>query len=782
MSSTEKNIIKFGPLVTEEEMKPIFNTRSKKQVFDTIIGANKEIVEEKVKIAEKEGWIRSQENIKSYRMYRNKKSEVQLEDELWCLIYKMGYKEVSKDRNFEIQIPKDPNPRQIDVFAKDDEVALVIECTQSETPKKKSMSALIDKVNTFDEPVRQAINNNYGKEAKLKVKFIIATRNIIWGDADLEKCRRQNIIIITETEIEYFKLLTKHLRGAARFQFHGHLFRGLGIPALSKIVPATKGKMGNSTFYNFLIKPGELMKISYVSHKSSMSDIEEDIKTYQRMVSSSRLKDIAKYIEEGGMFPTNIVVNFKTHKEKPLKFERASPSSDMEFGNLTLPNQFAAAWIIDGQHRLYGYAYRDMVQGKKTDKSVLSVLAFENLPPEKETQMFQDINSKQTKVSSNLIAELSAQLHWDSPHPGSRLNALHSRIASELGKQKTSPLYNRIKGANESGNSFKCITITSITVGLEKVGLVGYVKDFSFHTGALADKNPKNLTQSLKKAVLCLSGILNIFEERVPQNWELGDAAGGYLCRNNALRAIFHVVKDICEHLEKEDKDLSVLTNEELLDAIGKYLIPLAEFFAKTNADTILAFRRLGGTGLVAVKQQSMAMNEQINNVFPKYYPKGLKEHKDLMNQEGKDEAVIKVNRINEIMQKYTIKTLKEIHGDDINKWWIEGTPNSVVQKCLKKWGDKFQEGEQYQYLDIIDYQTIAKSKENWDSFKEVFSLDSPDKSSRDERTKWIKGINDIRNKTHHPIKDPLNQKEIQDVLELYEKFLKYFPDDCLPE
>jgi len=565
MSSKESGIVKFGPLVMGDEMNSVYNSRSKTQIFQTVTAASWELINAKVEIAEKEGWEKTQENKKSYRLSKYKPSDVQLEDEVWCMIYKMGYKELSKNKNFEIQIPKDPNPRQIDVFAKDDEVALVIECTQSKTPKKKSMSVLIDKLNTFDEPVRKAIIYNYGKDPKLKVKFIIATRNIEWGEADLEKCRRQNITVITETEIEYFKLLTKHLRGAARFQFHGHLFRGSDIPALSKVVPATRGKMGNSTFYNFLVKPDELMKLSYVSHKSSMSDIEEDIKTYQRMVSSNRLKDIAKYINEGGKFPTNIVINFKTPREKPLIFDRVSPKSDMEFGQLTLPNQFAAAWIIDGQHRLYGYAYRDLVQGFKNDKSVLSVLAFENLPPEEETKMFQDINSKQTKVSPNLIAELSAQLHWDSPHPGNRLNALLSRIASQLGKQKTSPLSNRVKGSNETGDYYKCITITSITEGLKKTNLVGYVKDFSFHTGALADKNPAKLKESLNKAVSCLSKILELFKEGVPQIWELGSANGGYLCTNNALRAIFHVVEDICDHLEKEQKVLSALTNEELV-------------------------------------------------------------------------------------------------------------------------------------------------------------------------------------------------------------------------
>ena len=79
---------------------------------------------------------------------------------------------------------------------------------------------------------------------------------------------------------------------------------------------ATRGKMGGDTFYTFLIRPDDLLKIAYVGQKGSLKVSE--LQTYQRMLQPTRLRKIAKYINEGGKFPTNIVVNLKTGKNSPL--------------------------------------------------------------------------------------------------------------------------------------------------------------------------------------------------------------------------------------------------------------------------------------------------------------------------------------------------------------------------------------------------------------------------------------------------------------------------------
>ena len=117
---------------------------------------------------------------------------------------------------------------------------------------------------------------------------------------------------------------------------------------------------------------------------------------------------------------------------------------DEALGKLYLPANYASAWIIDGQHRLYGYAYAREDGGYNQDKTTLPVLAFENLPSEDEMNLFIDINSKQVKVRTSLLLELYSDLHWDSTDSDKAFQALLSRIASRLNTEKNSPLYDRM--------------------------------------------------------------------------------------------------------------------------------------------------------------------------------------------------------------------------------------------------------------------------------------------------------------------------------------------------
>jgi DGQHR domain-containing protein len=80
----------------------------------------------------------------------------------------------------------------------------------------------------------------------------------------------------------------------------------------------------------------------------------DDLETYQRMVKPTRLAAIGRYIDEGGTFPTNIVINFKREN---LRFDPREKFGDTATGILSLPGQYGSAWVVDGQHRLYGYAY-----------------------------------------------------------------------------------------------------------------------------------------------------------------------------------------------------------------------------------------------------------------------------------------------------------------------------------------------------------------------------------------------------------------------------------------
>ena len=234
----------LGPIIADDEIQSDLRKRKPAVIYQTVKAKSIEILKDKVALEERDGWKIDKKNKKSYRMTKPKPGDELLEDEIWCIAAKMGFTEMSQGRQFKIFDEGSGEKRQIDVFAKDDEIALVIECTQCPVPKTKNMSALIQKLRALQDGLRKSIKAYYGRKSKLKIGFAIATRNVRWRPVDREECEINGITILAEPEIEYYQNLTISLRTAARYQFLGQIFSGIKISLLLNKVTAMKGEMG----------------------------------------------------------------------------------------------------------------------------------------------------------------------------------------------------------------------------------------------------------------------------------------------------------------------------------------------------------------------------------------------------------------------------------------------------------------------------------------------------------------------------------------------------------
>ena len=767
----------LGPVVSGAEIKTELRKRKKKKVYQSVRGSTKKIIAEKVKLEKADGWRTVRRNLKSTRMAKEKPLDERFEDEVWCILAQMDFHEMSKGRQFTMNVEDGLPPRQIDVFAKDDETVIVVECTRRVDLGKKSMVQLIQKIQAIRGGLHKSILGAYGRQPKLKVKPVIATRNILWSDVDLGRCARAKIGVLADGELDYYMELVKHLKHAARYQFLGHMFGGQKIDGLAKQVIATRGKMGGDTFYTFLIRPDELLKIAYVSHKASR-DI-DNLATYQRMLKPYRLKKIAKYINDGGKFPTNIVVNLKTDKGSRLRFERKGKHGDAAWGKLHLPPNYASAWIIDGQHRLYGYVYAHEHGDFNQDSTALPVLAYENLPANREMDLFIDINSKQVKVRTALLVELYAELHWCSSNRDEAFQALHSRIAARLNSMKTSPLHERMVVTGKKKTLRRCLTPTSIRDGLRVAKLLGTFSKGGIMPGPLSTANADDYEANLRKSLSVLSDCLGGFSSKLKNHWELGAGLGGYLCTNNGIRALFHVIQDIADHIRREDgTDLCFLTADETSAEIKPYLRVLIDYFMVASVDEIRAFRRIGSS-LTAVRQQAYGLGAHINNNNSNFMPKGLEDYLESRDEAGTAEAAAQVRKIQRIVFEHVIGTLKEHFGDQQDAWWIRGIPLRIRQGCMNRWQEKDQEGEKESQLFLIHYIDICHY--NWNLFKDVMALGFPNKDNKKACTKWIKDLNDIRNITAHPERGVLNNSQVMFVNECMEK-VKRFPSIDAPK
>lgn len=189
-------------------------------------------------------------------------------------------------------------------------------------------------------------------------------------------------------------------------------------------VPAIRGKLGGKKFYSFVTTPRQLLRIAFINHRALKDP--SGAPTYQRLVQRSRLKKIRNFVKNGGFFPTNILINFKTK----IRFDIAQKDHDagIHFGLLYLPEKYKTAWIIDGQHRLYGFSG---LPDKYMDENII-VIAFENISTAEEANLFVTINHEQKQVARNLLDELEGELKWESEKPKERIGAISSRLIDLL--------------------------------------------------------------------------------------------------------------------------------------------------------------------------------------------------------------------------------------------------------------------------------------------------------------------------------------------------------------
>ena len=455
-------------LVSGSELESIYRGRKPAFIFESVpMGKEEEYLDD--------GWGIYRRNKKSIRLSKPKPIDEAFEDEVWCLFSKIGFNEMNRDRQFRIKVLKDSKSpgKQIDVFAKDDETVLIIECKTAEKPIKKDFQKDMAEIVAIREDIRKVIYKQYGR--KIKLGWIFATKNIIWSGPDLERAENYSISVMREQDITYYSELTKHIGISAKYQLLAEIFKHKNIPSLKLTVPAIKGRMGDVHFYAFNIEPSKLLKIAYVCHRLKGND-EKTLITYQRMLDKRRLKDIRKYIEDGGLFPNSLVLNLDSGKGG-LRFDHLTEKDDEEEGTkavlglLHLPAKYKSAFIIDGQHRLYGFTDTEYA-----DKATIPVITFENLDEITQADLFVDINSKQKRVRRNLLEDLVADTKWGSDKANERLQALTSKIFSELGKELGSPIYGRISASEMKQDYGSPLTIATLTAALKKTQLLGNVR------------------------------------------------------------------------------------------------------------------------------------------------------------------------------------------------------------------------------------------------------------------------------------------------------------------
>lgn len=678
-----------------------------------------------------DGWEKVGKKKKlTQRMGLPESPEDQFEDRLWCLFANMGYTRLNKTREWRLPFGKgSEETKQIDVFAVNDETIVFVECKYSESKKNTNLKTELESYQTMMEGLVRCAKELFPDKER-KTKFVLATQNQVLSENDSKRLQNLNGAYLSDVNIEYFEKLYENIGSAATYQFAGYLFEGNTIPALPNKVPAIRANMGGLRYYSFSIEPETLLKMSYVYHKNKANS--EQMESYQRLVKGSRLKDIRNFINvDKGFFPNSIIINISS--DRPLQFDLAKNDGDSstKLGILHLPAKYKSAQIIDGQHRLLGYAGTDYAS-----THTIPVVAFENLSADMQIKLFMQINQNQKKVDKSLQNTLNAKIYGESEILEDRIRGMRLKIAEALANDNSSWL----KGFVSSGVDEGKITSNAIDIALNMDIFLGKIKKNEVtKQGVFFKGDEEKAYQNYKNFILKSIELLVTNVSEVQQPGE-----DGYILTNRGLYGYLRCLGDILTHLRLQGETLDKV--DDIMDKVSPYLQPLFDFFntkiKDNDEETINSIKTSYGGGGDA--RYMRTFERAIHERFPEFNPDGLEEYWEKFSRERVDDAKAIIDELNTIIRDDIVDSLKEKYGDN---WFNKGIPLATKKEItnrLTEYNDRFPDNPSGQESMVCFDDFVEIILNNWDLFKEDY-VEKGVTGERREKLAWIEKIATIK-------------------------------------
>lgn len=697
------------------------------------------------------GWEKSKDykSPKYVGITKEKSAETQFEDQVWLLFANMGFTELNTSDEFAVcyDFHDDSLTARVNVMAVDDETIIILFCRAAEAITEKSFTDEIADLSGKISGIRKEVLKKYPGR---KTKFIWASHNYIMSRRDLALLDKAGIAFFNDSAIEYYTELAKHLGSCSRYQLLGNLFANQEIKNMDDRVPAIQGKMGGYTYYSFSIEPEKLLKIGYVLHRSEAN--QNMMPTYQRLIKRKRLQDVRDFINGGGYFPNSIIISIDTNG-KGLVFDQSAAKIDgtiSKIGVLRIPKRYRSAYIIDGQHRLYGYS-----DSKYASTNTIPVVAFVDLARTEQIKLFMDINENQKAVPKSLRVTLNADMLWESPDLGEQRQALRSKIAQMLGEEPTSPLHARVVVGESEPTPNRCITVEAIQSALKKCRFFDlYGKKNVLQKAGTFDCGNNQETCDLFYPFIekCLLYI----RESCLEEWNKGDKDSGMLTMNRGIQGVIRVIDDIVNMLV--DKSMITPKTQELDDMFGLiqyYLKPLTDYINGLTADQRKDLRGYFGGG--ADTRFWRAYQKAVADSRPDFTPEGLNEYWQNESKTYNEETKSMLREIESKVKLIVSEKLQAYYGEG---WLVKGLPKNIYTRAKgvadEAAYERLSNDDGSEEIPVWNYVTLAECKpitlngKNWSLLFEDI-LVRPEEANlaggKDPKTDWILRISTIINK-----------------------------------
>ncbi|MBX7141941.1 MAG: DGQHR domain-containing protein [Chitinophagales bacterium] len=379
--------------------------------------------------------------------------------------------------------------------------------------------------------------------------------NVNLEESDFEYAKHKGIRVWQLNDLEYYETLVDTIGQYARYE----MINSFGIETQDQTVihniPALRihQPFDDSSFDLFLfsVNPLFLLKTCVVYRKAQGNK-----DAYQRMVSKQRLKQIKKFVTKSdSLLPPNIILHL-TDSVRFDALELPKQNSDKSkiswsYHNSTLvilqiPNSYASLEILDGQHRLFGFA--DTEEATKKDFNLV-VCGIKGLSQKKRKETFIAINDNARRMDANLVTFLKYVEDEDECKKDNELMAI--KVVVLLNKTHQSPFKSKIKILDVGDQT---ITLKGFS-GYDLKGLLG--------KSGLLRKYYKNDSMEYYHAFKMYFGML-----KSTFKTEFDDPGTYVIFTNKGVSAFLKLLKSI---LKYEKKKLDAATVKKYIMAIKKH-------------------------------------------------------------------------------------------------------------------------------------------------------------------------------------------------------------------
>ncbi len=245
-----------------------------------------------------------------------------------------------------------------------------------------------------------------------KVLFVLTGKEL--SPENREYALNKAMSVWTDAELSYYEAIASAIREYAKFQ----ILHDLGISTKEEKdiyrVLATRvhqPTLGSQTeLFMFSISADRLLKTCVVYRRAQGNP-----KAYQRILRKDRLPKVQSFVSKPeAILPTNLILHLPDQVTvDPLRVEEfqdfsgrpitLSSAADHDIVALNIPMQYASLELIDGQHRLFGFAGCEPA----TKKSFrLLVAGIKGLKESQRRETFVAINDNSRRMDANLVAYL----------------------------------------------------------------------------------------------------------------------------------------------------------------------------------------------------------------------------------------------------------------------------------------------------------------------------------------------------------------------------------------